>query len=64
MATSPIFILFYFVFVLQMCFNAFDVAADLDVLNHPILNFLFYLVLFLFFFIQLRIEKFNYLFTI
>ncbi|KMZ74187.1 Tobamovirus multiplication protein 3 [Zostera marina] len=27
-----------------MCFNAFDVAADLDVLNHPILNFFYYLL--------------------
>ncbi|KAG1355275.1 putative Tobamovirus multiplication protein 3 [Cocos nucifera] len=31
------------VYSIQMCFNAFDKAADLDVLNHPILNFLFYL---------------------
>lgn len=31
-------------FILQMCFNAFDKAADLDVLNHPVLNFLYYLV--------------------
>lgn len=30
--------------MLQMCFNAFDKAADLDVLSHPILNFLYYLV--------------------
>ena len=29
-----------------MCFNAFNKNADLDVLNHPILNFLYYLVLF------------------
>lgn len=29
---------------IMMCFNAFDVAADLDVLNHPILNFLYYLL--------------------
>ncbi|WOK92818.1 tobamovirus multiplication protein 3-like [Canna indica] len=28
---------------IMMCLNAFDKAADLDVLNHPILNFLFYL---------------------
>lgn len=28
----------------QMCFNAFDKAADLDVLDHPILNFIYYLV--------------------
>ncbi|RZS08169.1 hypothetical protein BHM03_00039105 [Ensete ventricosum] len=26
------------------CFNAFDKTADIDVLNHPILNFTFYLV--------------------
>ena len=30
--------------ILQMCLNAFDKAADLDVLNHPILNFFYYLV--------------------
>ncbi|TKY59738.1 Tobamovirus multiplication protein 3 [Spatholobus suberectus] len=28
----------------MMCFNAFDKAADLDVLDHPILNFLYYLL--------------------
>ncbi|KAF6160722.1 hypothetical protein GIB67_035923 [Kingdonia uniflora] len=28
----------------MMCFNAFDKAADLDVLNHPVLNFLYYLL--------------------
>lgn len=28
----------------QMCFNAFDKNADLDVLDHPILNFIYYLV--------------------
>ncbi|XP_077247031.1 tobamovirus multiplication protein 3 [Tasmannia lanceolata] len=28
----------------MMCVTAFDKAADLDVLNHPILNFLYYLV--------------------
>ncbi|XP_058098059.1 tobamovirus multiplication protein 3 [Magnolia sinica] len=28
----------------MMSFNAFDKAADLDVLNHPVLNFLFYLL--------------------
>ncbi|KAH9615524.1 hypothetical protein KSS87_019243 [Heliosperma pusillum] len=28
----------------MMCFNAFDKAADLDVLDHPILNFAYYLV--------------------
>lgn len=33
-------VIFYF----QMCFNAFDKAADLDVLDHPILNFIYYLV--------------------
>ncbi|KAG5568582.1 hypothetical protein H5410_064399, partial [Solanum commersonii] len=27
----------------EMCFNAFDEAADLDVLYHPILNFVYYL---------------------
>ncbi|CAD6211816.1 unnamed protein product [Miscanthus lutarioriparius] len=27
----------------MMCLNAFDKAADLDVLNHPILSFFFYL---------------------
>ncbi|WMV23086.1 hypothetical protein MTR67_016471 [Solanum verrucosum] len=29
---------------IMMCFNAFDEAADLDVLYHPILNFVYYLV--------------------
>ncbi|XP_008813656.1 tobamovirus multiplication protein 3-like [Phoenix dactylifera] len=29
---------------IMMCFNALDKAANLDVLNHPILNFLFYLL--------------------
>lgn len=29
-----------------MCFNAFDKAADLDVLDHPVLNFIYYLVCF------------------
>jgi hypothetical protein len=29
-----------------MCLNTFDKAADLDGLNHPILNFFYYLVLF------------------
>ncbi|XP_020095668.1 tobamovirus multiplication protein 3-like [Ananas comosus] len=29
---------------IMMFFNAFDKAADLDVLNHPILNFLYYLL--------------------
>lgn len=28
----------------QMCFNAFDKNANLDVLDHPILNFIYYLV--------------------
>ncbi|KAJ4974461.1 hypothetical protein NE237_007635 [Protea cynaroides] len=27
-----------------MCFNAFNKAADLDVLNHPVLNFIYYLL--------------------
>ncbi|KAG5608568.1 hypothetical protein H5410_019849 [Solanum commersonii] len=30
---------------IMMCFNAFDEAADLDVLYHPILNFVYYLEL-------------------
>jgi hypothetical protein len=29
---------------LQMCFNAFDEEADLDVLDHPVLNLFYYLV--------------------
>ncbi|CAL9115400.1 unnamed protein product [Musa textilis] len=29
---------------IMVCFNAFDKAADIDVLNHPILNFIFYLL--------------------
>ncbi|KAM0950080.1 hypothetical protein DsansV1_C04g0037581 [Dioscorea sansibarensis] len=29
---------------IMMCFNAFDKAADLDILDHPILNFLYYLL--------------------
>ncbi|KAB2623954.1 TOM THREE-like protein 1 [Pyrus ussuriensis x Pyrus communis] len=29
---------------IMMCFNAFDQAADLDVLNHPVLNFIYYLL--------------------
>ncbi|KAL0865021.1 hypothetical protein Bca101_044139 [Brassica carinata] len=29
---------------IMMCFNAFDDAADLDVLDHPILNSIYYLV--------------------
>ncbi|PUZ40354.1 hypothetical protein GQ55_9G416600 [Panicum hallii var. hallii] len=29
---------------IMMCLNAFDKAADLDVLNHPILNFFYYLL--------------------
>ncbi|KAG5628743.1 hypothetical protein H5410_000460 [Solanum commersonii] len=28
----------------MMCFNAFDKAADLDVLDHPILNLIYYLL--------------------
>ncbi|TYI46898.1 hypothetical protein E1A91_D13G135800v1 [Gossypium mustelinum] len=28
----------------EMCFNAFDKGADLDVLNHPILNLIYYLL--------------------
>ncbi|PUZ43137.1 hypothetical protein GQ55_9G638200 [Panicum hallii var. hallii] len=28
----------------MMCFSAFDKGADLDVLNHPILNFFYYLL--------------------
>lgn len=32
--------------IVQMCFNAFDAAADLDVLDHPVLNFIYYLVCF------------------
>jgi len=27
-----------------MCFNAFNKEADLDVLDHPVLNFFYYLV--------------------
>ncbi|KAJ1280499.1 hypothetical protein BS78_04G237300 [Paspalum vaginatum] len=29
---------------IMMCFNAFDKEADLDVLDHPILNFFYYLL--------------------
>lgn len=29
---------------IMMCFDAFDEAADLDVLDHPILNFIYYLL--------------------
>ncbi|KAJ6726112.1 TOBAMOVIRUS MULTIPLICATION PROTEIN 1-LIKE ISOFORM X1 [Salix purpurea] len=29
---------------IMMCFNAFDEAADLDVLDHPVLNFIYYLL--------------------
>ncbi|XVF43411.1 hypothetical protein PTKIN_Ptkin02bG0038000 [Pterospermum kingtungense] len=29
---------------IMMCFDAFDKAADLDVLNHPVLNFIYYLL--------------------
>lgn len=28
----------------QMCFNAFDKAANLDVVDHPVLNFIYFLV--------------------
>ncbi|TYH23218.1 hypothetical protein ES288_A04G191900v1 [Gossypium darwinii] len=28
---------------IMMCFDAFDKAADLNVLNHPVLNFIYYL---------------------
>ncbi|PPD82154.1 hypothetical protein GOBAR_DD20914 [Gossypium barbadense] len=30
----------------EMCFNGFDKGADLDVLNHPILNLIYYLMLY------------------
>ncbi|KAJ3680388.1 hypothetical protein LUZ60_016666 [Juncus effusus] len=29
---------------IMMCFNAFDIAADLDVMDHPVLNFFYYLL--------------------
>ncbi|XP_021909999.1 tobamovirus multiplication protein 3 [Carica papaya] len=29
---------------IMMCFNAFDKAANLDVLDHPVLNFIYYLL--------------------
>ncbi|KAE8734583.1 Tobamovirus multiplication protein 3 [Hibiscus syriacus] len=29
---------------IMMCFSAFDKAADLDVLSHPVLNFIYYLL--------------------
>ncbi|OWM78342.1 hypothetical protein CDL15_Pgr016066 [Punica granatum] len=29
---------------IMMCFNAFDKAADLDLLDHPVLNFIYYLL--------------------
>jgi hypothetical protein len=29
-----------------MCFNAFDKAANLDVLDHPVLNLIYYVVSF------------------
>ncbi|KAF8398778.1 hypothetical protein HHK36_014636 [Tetracentron sinense] len=29
---------------IMMCFNAFDKSADLDVLNHPVLSFIYYLL--------------------
>ncbi|CAL0306058.1 unnamed protein product [Lupinus luteus] len=34
----------FFVRCVMMCFNAFDKAADLDVLNHSVLNFIYYLL--------------------
>ncbi|KAL2906868.1 Tobamovirus multiplication protein 3 [Bienertia sinuspersici] len=34
----------FFIRCVMMCFSAFDKAADLDVLNHPLLNFSYYLV--------------------
>ncbi|GAV70926.1 DUF1084 domain-containing protein [Cephalotus follicularis] len=34
----------FLVRAIMMCFNAFDEAADLDVLDHPVLNFLYYLL--------------------
>ncbi|KAK9678342.1 hypothetical protein RND81_11G205200 [Saponaria officinalis] len=34
----------FFIRCVMMCFNAFDQAADLDVLDHPVLNFSYYLV--------------------
>ncbi|KAH9602380.1 hypothetical protein KSS87_002895 [Heliosperma pusillum] len=34
----------FFLRCVMMCFNAFDKAADLDVLDHPVLNFSYYLV--------------------
>ncbi|XP_027340819.1 protein TOM THREE HOMOLOG 1 isoform X1 [Abrus precatorius] len=40
------YIVFDCIILFQMCFNAFDKAADLDVLDHPILNFIYYLVSF------------------
>ncbi|MBA0785199.1 hypothetical protein Gotri_000054 [Gossypium trilobum] len=35
---------YIYVNAVVMCFNAFDKGADLDVLNHPILNLIYYLV--------------------
>ncbi|KAB2005379.1 hypothetical protein ES319_D11G265500v1 [Gossypium barbadense] len=35
---------FYLKCSFQMCFNGFDKGADLDVLNHPILNLIYYLL--------------------
>ncbi|XP_004498222.2 tobamovirus multiplication protein 3-like [Cicer arietinum] len=29
---------------IMMCFNAFDKHADLNVMDHPILNFIYYLL--------------------
>jgi hypothetical protein len=37
---------FDFILLCQMCFNAFDKNADLNVMDHPILNFIYYLVRF------------------
>lgn len=34
----------FFARCVMMCFNAFDKEADLDVLDHPILNFFYYLL--------------------
>lgn len=44
---SSYFFYLFILFVLQMCFNALDKAADLDVLNHPVLSFVYYLVRFI-----------------
>jgi hypothetical protein len=34
----------FLIICIMMCFDAFDDAADLDVLDHPILNFIYYLL--------------------